>query len=138
MSPLPVLRAQNLFPRPEMNTPPSTDRESAWNFLSRRRKCHFLKWDETVLSGPSHLRPRAPRADAASGGKQKKRPLSYSCSPRRTFAHTCCQKTPSRSCRHHSPLFPDRRRTEQKPGNLLKSQEHPQRETKDKTKVQKK
>lgn len=32
VSPLPVLRAQNLFPRPEMNTPPSTDRVPGISF----------------------------------------------------------------------------------------------------------
>lgn len=42
-------------------------------FPSRRRKCHFLKRDETVLSGPSHFRPRAPRAGRASWGKREER-----------------------------------------------------------------
>lgn len=109
-------------------------------FLSpQRRKFDFLKWDEDTLSEPSHFQSLSPlklillleeNGKEAAFLELLHSPdiLSGRVSSNDAFMEL---QTPQRA-------VPSGRRMEPKPENVLKSHEHPKRETKDETKVQKK
>lgn len=99
--------------------------------FSPKEKIRFSKlgW-ESARWGTAFLHsPTLPVLILLLGGKGKEAAFLKPHTSR-TFSRVCCEVTPSGSCRQYS----DGSRRKQKRETVLKSHEHPTRETKDETK----
>lgn len=117
----------------------SADVESAWNFFPKGENPIFYNGMRlsSLGHGISGLTLLEPILILLREEERKRGNSPKAAALPDTLSHVCCQVTPWRSCGHHSLSLPDGSRMEQKPETVLKSQEHPKRETRDKTKVQK-